>query len=65
MLLLSVFGKEVGSSACDEFHIKYLDLVMSSSKVYQVVRRTWIQIRSIWSTEINFANKKLQRDAFL
>jgi len=28
-LLLFAFGKELGSSACVEFHIKYLDLLMS------------------------------------
>jgi len=34
MLLLSAFGKEAGSSACDEFHIKYLDLVIKSNRFF-------------------------------
>jgi len=29
LLLLFAFGIELGSSACVEFHIKYLDLLMS------------------------------------
>ena len=29
LLLLFAFGQELGSSACVEFHIKYLDLLMS------------------------------------